>query len=523
MAHLTPLLLLFLLWAELCCSTPVSSANWQELVSTNGIKFSGRNAHASCVFKGQIWLTGGRTAAYTTYALLESFKVADVWRSSTGALWAKERELTGDFFAQNTDVTQPGPIAPWYARFGHSLNSVDINGDGVDDYMILMGGYSPKPSNDIWITEDGRHWVYCGYAPWSARAWHGTTIFHNNLFLMGGSPLNNEVWMLVNVTKVSREMPLTRSMYSNYTYQLDWIQQPDAPWSPRVGMGLVSQWFFNKTDGETLKDSRERIVLAGGYGGYPAVEPNIAKYDGFITRADTWQTFDGQNWTQLNWNNTFGGRAWFGMDVHHAEDPRVQYPARNSSHPPKMYIVGGGFTGFLFNRPGRVSSMQGKADAYWSTDGTHWVKISYEEGGGTTTVPFFASQEWSKTIVDTQVRRLGKWGMTLHSFNLQTKKPHGGELILLAGDYTGGGEFSPAVYKNLAGIYCDVEGVICNNHGTCGARGCSCDEGFTGDFCQGTETVLKTGAAPTSLRQLLHISVALGVTLSTVASALLSA
>lgn len=30
------------------------------------------------------------------------------------AIWKQEEELKGDFFAQNTEVTQPGPIAPWY-------------------------------------------------------------------------------------------------------------------------------------------------------------------------------------------------------------------------------------------------------------------------------------------------------------------------------------------------------------------------------------------------------------------------
>jgi hypothetical protein len=83
-------------------------------------------------------------------------------------------------------------------------------------------------------------------------------------------------------------------------------------------------------------DSRERLVLAGGYGGFPAVEPHAELYDGFITRADTWESYDGFNWTQLNWNNTFQGRAWFGMDVHHDLDPRMQFPRRNESFPPKM-------------------------------------------------------------------------------------------------------------------------------------------------------------------------------------------
>jgi hypothetical protein len=29
-------------------------------------------------------------------------------------LWAFEQKNTGDYFAQNTDVVQPGPIPPWY-------------------------------------------------------------------------------------------------------------------------------------------------------------------------------------------------------------------------------------------------------------------------------------------------------------------------------------------------------------------------------------------------------------------------
>lgn len=51
-----------------------------------------------------------------------------------------------------------GPIPPWFKRYGHSLDAVDINGDGISDVMILMGGYSPSPSNDVWITEDGVNW-----------------------------------------------------------------------------------------------------------------------------------------------------------------------------------------------------------------------------------------------------------------------------------------------------------------------------------------------------------------------------
>jgi len=47
-----------------------------------------------------------------------------------------------------------------YQRYGHSLDAIDIDGDGVQDIMVLTGGYASSPSNDVWVTEDGSHWMY---------------------------------------------------------------------------------------------------------------------------------------------------------------------------------------------------------------------------------------------------------------------------------------------------------------------------------------------------------------------------
>ena len=43
-----------------------------------------------------------------------------------------------------------------YARYAHSLNA--LKKDGLD-VMILAGGYASSPSNDLWVTEDGSHWM----------------------------------------------------------------------------------------------------------------------------------------------------------------------------------------------------------------------------------------------------------------------------------------------------------------------------------------------------------------------------
>ena len=39
--------------------------------------------------------------------------------------------------------------------------------------------------------------------------------------------------------------------------------------------------------------------------------------------------------------------------------------------------------------------MSGFADGYFSIDGATWTKINYEEGGiGSSTMPYYSSQEW---------------------------------------------------------------------------------------------------------------------------------
>jgi hypothetical protein len=37
-------------------------------------------------------------------------------------------------------------------------------------------------------------------------------------------------------------------------------------------------------------------------------------------------------------------------------------------------------------------------------------------------VPFFSSQEWTETVVDTNTKYIGRWGMTVHSFNRETRR-----------------------------------------------------------------------------------------------------
>ena len=55
-------------------------------------------------------------------------------------------------------------------------------------------------------------------------------------------------------------------------------------------------------------NSRERIVLIGGYGGWLSFGSNADLHDGFVTRPDVWDTFDGYNWNLLSVSGAFGVR-----------------------------------------------------------------------------------------------------------------------------------------------------------------------------------------------------------------------
>lgn len=370
--------------------------------------------------------------------------------------------------------------------------------------MVLAGGYSPSPSNDVWVSTDGRIWLYTGEAPWSPRAWHASIVFQNRLHIMGGSPLNNEVWVLVNATNVTRsEAPLTRSLYSMYTYKLDWILLGNASWSPRVGMGLVSQVWYDVEQGESIENGRERLVLAGGYGGwldgvqYPpnvndtALEPT--GYDGYRCRGDTWESYDGINWSLLNSSNFFSARAWFGMATYRGANPALDFLASlEDPRPPKMFLFGGGYVGFTVGSQKRVTSMQGFADAYVSSDGIVWTQINYQQGGGSTFIAFYSSELWAKTSVDSSTTYLGLWGHTVLPFNPATGLEYPGQLILIGGDYVGAGDFSSNVYASTVALFCNTNGVTCSGSGFCGPNGCICNAGYTGSQCEVSNIVVSS-------------------------------
>lgn len=531
-------------------SVPDTSDKWYELIPTEGAKFTARYNHATCQFTNQygtwIFLTGGSSESHPLYNFQLSTREYDVWYSSNGERWGQMTNLTGDFYKQNDDARQRSNIAPWYQRYGHSLNALNYTGTPI---MIQLGGYAPNPINDQWVTENGWDWVYAEFSStsqiWSPRAWHRTTLFKDKLYMLGGSPLNNEVWMLDSYERVNRPpVSGTRSMVSPYTYHMTWIQvKPYGTdhWSPRVGFGLFSQFYHNTSDEQSYDtDAQERLILIGGYGGFPkqlpagvvdnntyaTVNPDGSPvvavagdnesplFDGYGCRSDVWESYDGFTWFRLAASTAIGERAWFGHATwHHPDEPRIDASVASANDAPRLWVFGGGNLGYKKEEGGIIRKVirkiDGRSDGLWSRDAINWYSINYVEGGGNSETEFFSSEEWSKAVVDGSVKYLGVWGHSILLFS-STQPAVSQSLYFIGGDRTGPGDSTESVFRSLAGLFCDKDQLICGGKGECkGAYGpgedrsdgpyteiingiertypvygCQCNETFGGEYCE---------------------------------------
>ena len=231
-----------------------------------------------------IWLVGGRSEEYQAYDLEFTHRNADVWFSPSGHKWTQLETLEGDYVdgvgSFNANFPAKRPIAPWYSRYGHSLTAMDADGDGNDDAMVMMGGYSPEPSNDVWITTDGNEWVFDQYAPWPARAWHSSVVFKGQVYVVGGAPLTNDVWVGTLVPRAGFEGLSFANATTNEPIAVDprrltmkfEMKQPymseDVPFSPRSGHCMMTQIRRNDYNETTdIKDpgsKTDRMFLVGG-------------------------------------------------------------------------------------------------------------------------------------------------------------------------------------------------------------------------------------------------------------------
>lgn len=164
------------MWVTTVTGCLYSSADGEQWdLVTDTLPWGTRYASAGVVFKGKMWMLGGKTAN-------EIYN--DIWSSTDGIHWTLEV-----------------PEAPWSRRqlFGNVVahtGKLWVIGGGLTIYFPF------KAYQDVWCSEDGVTWTQVtDHAPWPARIWSRCAVYRNRIWLLGGfreakptSTNCNDVW-----------------------------------------------------------------------------------------------------------------------------------------------------------------------------------------------------------------------------------------------------------------------------------------------------------------------------------------
>jgi hypothetical protein len=260
----------------------------QEVVSSMGLNFLGRDGVGGLSFQGKMWLLGGWNPAYQPATNSEVWSSVDGvnWTLASVAPWEPRHDAGYAVFKERMWIVGGDKIT------GHYQNDVWSTADGVNweratnqvpwanratqyvlsfgDRLWLMGGQQIFETslpvvayNDVWTSEDGVNWQQVtAAAPWSPRGLiMGSVVFQGRMWVIGGGQydvrtFNNDVWSSAD--------------------GLNWTEVlAQAPWAPRQFQSIAV--FDNKL-----------WVLAGGDAGS----------QGGLN--DVWYSTDGAQWTQLS-------------------------------------------------------------------------------------------------------------------------------------------------------------------------------------------------------------------------------
>ena len=479
---------------QTCLACVSSSSLWKEdeckrfsLVSGNGAasSFEGRHGHASVVFprNGELalWVIGGRGERYEKWNFQETERTTDVYYSSDGAefAWTKQTSLTGDFQKGHTDIgflmediLVPGDVAPFWERYGHSVDVLRISDANSTEttVMVLCGGFTPRPDNDVWVSENGDQWYRVGYAPWGGRGYHSSVVFGGELLVMGGSPLRNDVWAGTLNKTSPKTFEMTWRQIGNATgaYEADvtsWSRRDgDDRWSPRAAMAVTVQ--------HSPEEEEERLFLTGGFASWPCESQRCHPlYDGARTRNDLWTSRTGENWTLLVEAAPWGERGWHSFVTwSDLTDPTRDVADEGLA---RMWLAGGGYLGSQSNSI--VRKVSAYSDLWWTRDGLSWTQVSrasgagdhscssvnaYEYGSdqfrgkyGHVMIPFWRLSEDSRRVCDTDDESLCVYA--------QLRVP---ALFFIGGDVSASTDPTPPtsdVFASRALILCDIDGHQC--------------------------------------------------------------
>ena len=307
-----------------------SYGNWTEI--TSNASFGPRYDFGTAVFNDQLWVIGGHTQEGFMGGCPATSGSTILSSADGGKTWVLD------------NVTTPVPQATcdmndiWSSADGKNWDEVMSNapfgprsGMGVavfhDNLWVIGGSAAGALKNDVWSSADGTNWTrVAAGAGFSPRSDMGVAVFNNRLWVMGGgneSAQKNDVWSSAD--------------------GLNWtLVTANAEFNPRYGKGVIvfgnKIWMIGGTSDSAYTDAA----------GYTHISEGGSK--------DVWSSTEGKTWVLENASEPFA----------YQEFPPVAV-ADN-----KIWILGGGIWETM---PMQTKNSPPHAtNAVWSsTDGVNWT------------------------------------------------------------------------------------------------------------------------------------------------------
>ena len=271
-------------------------------------------------------------------------EAVSAWTLAATAPWAP-RDSAGEAGLGNQLFIMGG----WETSFGPARRDVWSSPDGIswsevtaqapwthsdvpmgiafNGRLWMMGGYDlgrlsgATASNEIWSSADGANWTLEAIAPWSERLGAGLVVLNGRMWIIGGLDRYFD----------GTQQSLRNDVWSSADGRTWTAATLNAPWAPRA--------FFNALAWNG------RIYIFGGGNYFPQFEQ----------RNDVWSSADGAEWRRETARAEWLPRIWAAAVVYRD----------------RMWLLGGhGRT--EPNDPGTAFNLN---DVWTSTDGVRWTKI----------------------------------------------------------------------------------------------------------------------------------------------------
>jgi hypothetical protein len=182
--------------------------------------------------------------------------------------------------------------ATWGARY----KATDISYRGalwrIAGWVEENGRRTPK--NDVWRSEDGRRWErVAASAPWPARAGAHLVVFRDTLWLIGGEPADQRLWLTTDgrqwIPRAASSLPLANPqgvlVFRDALWILGhgaWASATNDVWTSTDGarwsrVNAAPEWPARTGAGFTVLGDRMWVIAGSGF-------------------RDAWSSADGRSW-----------------------------------------------------------------------------------------------------------------------------------------------------------------------------------------------------------------------------------